>query len=632
MKVNDTFPGDVSPGKLMATSPSKPITMGRSKTEFDNLIIDISNMKIDDLIKSDTCVWSLSNDDSFSVNSVMKHIDEHSIPSLFQCIRWYKMIPKKVNVFTWRMLLDRLPNRLNLSSRGLDIDSISCMVCNGHVESNDHIFFTCDTAVAIWNLVRSWIDLPLSSFLSCEDWTNWFDSWHVSKDKKSRMYSIFAATCWTLWRFRNNITFNSHSMRKCGIFDFIRNVSFSWLKYRVNSVRKHVDEQSIPSFSNAPGEFQALLESDTHTIQLEDVGETKNDKDVEKMVLEDVEEQEDSVAHVVSESPQELLNLGIFVSGNPNLEIQVATLKVQIQDIKKLELNEVNEDGKVVEASQIKDNIQPSDDLIVVENFEWKPDDSIMVKDKFNSKCGNGSLKGHYFDRKFKGSNRLIEDKRVGKALQSFTLMYVLICQGSSVGLADLTSSIKELFATSFTDVSGQWDGNLKSRNKVCTEMETEKSKSLALGSQMGECDQKLEKLGAVHKVFDEIPKKNFGVAHKKFDEASKDVNLKRDDYAESARACISRFVVDYMSELNKLKQVASVKEYYESYIDILNRASIEAKSTVTRTLDGMYSSNVCISNSELKQTEVNNYSLTMHLKQAQQGSSIPGRFHPDVF
>nr|GEV05024.1 RNA-directed DNA polymerase, eukaryota, reverse transcriptase zinc-binding domain protein [Tanacetum cinerariifolium] len=150
----------------------RPITTERYKTEFDNLIIDISNMEIDDLVESDTCVWSLSNDDSFSVNLVRKHIDEHSLPSLFPCTRWYKMIPKKVNVFMWRMLLDRLPNRLNLSSRGLDIDSISCMVCNGHVESNDHIFFTCDAAVAIWNLVRSWIDLPLPSFLSCEDWTN----------------------------------------------------------------------------------------------------------------------------------------------------------------------------------------------------------------------------------------------------------------------------------------------------------------------------------------------------------------------------------------------------------------------------------------------------------------------------
>nr|GEW80080.1 RNA-directed DNA polymerase, eukaryota [Tanacetum cinerariifolium] len=128
-----------------------------------------SNMEIDDLVESDTCIWSLSNDDSFLVNSVRKHIDEHSLPSLFPCTQWYKMIPKKVIVFMWRMLLDRLPNRLNLSSYGLDIDLISCMVCNGHVESNDHIFFTCDMAVAIWNLVRSWIDLPLPIFLSCED-------------------------------------------------------------------------------------------------------------------------------------------------------------------------------------------------------------------------------------------------------------------------------------------------------------------------------------------------------------------------------------------------------------------------------------------------------------------------------
>ncbi|KAK9076741.1 hypothetical protein SSX86_005075 [Deinandra increscens subsp. villosa] len=34
----------------------------------------------------------------------------------------------------------------------------------------------------------------------------------------------------------------------------------------------------------------------------------------------------------------------------------------------------------------------------------------------------------------------------------------------------------------------------------------------------------------------------------------------------------------------------------------------------------------------QLRTLEVNNYSLTMHLKQAQQGSSMPGRFHPDVF
>nr|AFK41381.1 unknown [Lotus japonicus] len=34
----------------------------------------------------------------------------------------------------------------------------------------------------------------------------------------------------------------------------------------------------------------------------------------------------------------------------------------------------------------------------------------------------------------------------------------------------------------------------------------------------------------------------------------------------------------------------------------------------------------------QLRTLEVNNYALTMHLKQAEQSSFIPGHFHPDVF
>ncbi|KAJ0831205.1 hypothetical protein HanPSC8_Chr15g0664341 [Helianthus annuus] len=34
----------------------------------------------------------------------------------------------------------------------------------------------------------------------------------------------------------------------------------------------------------------------------------------------------------------------------------------------------------------------------------------------------------------------------------------------------------------------------------------------------------------------------------------------------------------------------------------------------------------------QVRTLEVNNYALTMHLKQAQGSNSIPGRFHPDIF
>ncbi|GJS23164.1 nucleotide-binding alpha-beta plait domain-containing protein [Tanacetum coccineum] len=65
-------------------SPSgcRPVNVGRTKAEFDALIYDIVSLEPEKLVDSNTCIWSISHDDKFSVNSVRKHIDELSLPSL----------------------------------------------------------------------------------------------------------------------------------------------------------------------------------------------------------------------------------------------------------------------------------------------------------------------------------------------------------------------------------------------------------------------------------------------------------------------------------------------------------------------------------------------------------------------
>ncbi|GJR99791.1 RNA-directed DNA polymerase, eukaryota, reverse transcriptase zinc-binding domain protein [Tanacetum coccineum] len=44
--------------------------------------------------------------------------------------RWLRVVPIKVNVHAWRVCLDKLPTRANLSLRGMDIPSIACPLCN----------------------------------------------------------------------------------------------------------------------------------------------------------------------------------------------------------------------------------------------------------------------------------------------------------------------------------------------------------------------------------------------------------------------------------------------------------------------------------------------------------------------
>ncbi|GKB87355.1 RNA-directed DNA polymerase, eukaryota, reverse transcriptase zinc-binding domain protein [Tanacetum coccineum] len=93
------------------------------------------------------------------LSSTRHHIDSLILPALDNPTQWDKTLPRKVNIFMWRFMLDRLPHRLNLSSRGIDIPTIACPLCNGNVESSNHIFLGCGNAKDILNIIRNWCDI-----------------------------------------------------------------------------------------------------------------------------------------------------------------------------------------------------------------------------------------------------------------------------------------------------------------------------------------------------------------------------------------------------------------------------------------------------------------------------------------
>ncbi|GKA50964.1 putative RNA-directed DNA polymerase, eukaryota, reverse transcriptase zinc-binding domain protein [Tanacetum coccineum] len=171
---------------LWAWDWRRPVNGRRALADLNNLLMDIGSLNVE--VDRDCVVSTLSTDGSYSVSFIRKHIDNCMIANSFPSTRWCKIIPRKVNIFMWRLLLDRLPHRLNLSSRGLDIDSILCPVCSKHVESNSHAFFSCSTASNIWRLVRGWCDLKIPMLSSYDEWDIWYTSWKASKVEKDRAY------------------------------------------------------------------------------------------------------------------------------------------------------------------------------------------------------------------------------------------------------------------------------------------------------------------------------------------------------------------------------------------------------------------------------------------------------------
>nr|GEW02494.1 putative retroelement [Tanacetum cinerariifolium] len=65
----------------------------------------------------DSYSWSLEGSGDFSVASVRRAIDDKFLPTVSSNSRWVKYVPIKVNILAWKLKMNPLPVRFNISHR-----------------------------------------------------------------------------------------------------------------------------------------------------------------------------------------------------------------------------------------------------------------------------------------------------------------------------------------------------------------------------------------------------------------------------------------------------------------------------------------------------------------------------------
>ncbi|GJV77892.1 RNA-directed DNA polymerase, eukaryota, reverse transcriptase zinc-binding domain protein [Tanacetum coccineum] len=134
---------------------------GIEATQFVDLKCRIGDVTLSD--HNDAWNWSPNTTKGFSVASARSLVDSHILKVSPIATHWNGCIPIKVNIFLWKLLLNKLPSRVNLDRRGIDIPSILCPNCQEDVETGNHIFFTCEMASTLWSMLDNWweVDIPL---------------------------------------------------------------------------------------------------------------------------------------------------------------------------------------------------------------------------------------------------------------------------------------------------------------------------------------------------------------------------------------------------------------------------------------------------------------------------------------
>ncbi|GKD43095.1 RNA-directed DNA polymerase, eukaryota, reverse transcriptase zinc-binding domain protein [Tanacetum coccineum] len=199
---------------------------GIEEDQFRLLNANISGILLPN--SNDRWIWSLNSSGDFLVKSVRSFIDDSLLPKEDVPTRWVKYVPIKINIFSWKVCFDRLPSRLNISLRGIEISSILCPLCSIVVESISHLLFSCQVARQILQKIVRWWDLEYTDIHSYEDWISWLNNIRLNKRLKDIFEGVSYVMWWVIWRFRNQILFGPKQPHLGLLFDDIVLLSY-WL-------------------------------------------------------------------------------------------------------------------------------------------------------------------------------------------------------------------------------------------------------------------------------------------------------------------------------------------------------------------------------------------------------------------
>ncbi|CAK8543942.1 unnamed protein product [Lathyrus sativus] len=113
---------------------------------------------------------------------------------------WKTVIPVKVQTLSWRLTLNRLPTRSNLSKRRV-FDSeqdLDCVFCSSSLKDVSHLFFSCYKSTQVWNKICERADIDIISKNCCYSHAKVWNTSLRGRCQANRVNSIWFITCWNI--------------------------------------------------------------------------------------------------------------------------------------------------------------------------------------------------------------------------------------------------------------------------------------------------------------------------------------------------------------------------------------------------------------------------------------------------
>ncbi|XP_071708273.1 uncharacterized protein [Rutidosis leptorrhynchoides] len=149
------------------------------------------------------------------------------------------LVPTKMGVFIWRARKKRLPVRTELDKRGIDLHSVRCPLCDGDIETVDHILFSCKKVDDVWNKVKNWWGFGSTSYGNIEDLLQGNMRQPCSNAGKLVWQAVVWTNAYQIWKNRNQMVFKNKGWTTPMALSEIQIKSFEWIAKRIKG--KQID-------------------------------------------------------------------------------------------------------------------------------------------------------------------------------------------------------------------------------------------------------------------------------------------------------------------------------------------------------------------------------------------------------
>ena len=176
-------------------------------------------------------MWQLHLFKCYSVSTAYHFLASinHDIQTVNSDVLWHKVVPLKVNLFFWRLLLNHIPTKDNLLWRSvIQNNDKQCMGRCRVNEDVDHLFIRCDFFLGrMWSLISNWIGFVIVHLGSLSDLMHFGCLSSLSKQASMALSIIWLSYEWVIWKERNMHIFGTRRIickcyvtkLRCSLFD-----------------------------------------------------------------------------------------------------------------------------------------------------------------------------------------------------------------------------------------------------------------------------------------------------------------------------------------------------------------------------------------------------------------------------